>query len=63
MPAPEGGVMPPNAEKTTFEKSKEEKSMSGIAAMELSRYAKDGAMIIIDFLPQTGAAEIEAMLK
>ena len=37
--------------------------LSGIAAMELSRYAKDGARVAIDMLPQTDASEVEAMLR
>ena len=36
--------------------------LSGIAAMELSRYAKDGAKITADLLPQTDEAEVAAML-
>ena len=40
-----------------------EYGLSGIAAMELSRYAKDGAAITIDFLPQTSAQDVETMLQ
>ena len=37
--------------------------LSGIAAMELSRYAKDGARVTIDFLPQTDRSRVETMLR
>lgn len=37
--------------------------LSGIAAMELSRFASDGAQIQIDFLPQYDASQILSVLR